>query len=261
MHLVLQKPLTLQGAFSDLAAIYSQANALTTIGGRGERFAFMGLACADLSRCVRKGQTHLYPVAVGQMFAWSDCLLEELFRTGGGRVVAKGMCEKYPAGKCGYCQQMPCVCQEAARDEHVLAVGNREQMDWSLTEWQENLFAVYGAANREGGLPRALNRLFEEVAEVGRLLYLAEGADEDLPTIRENIAREFTDVLAWLFAVCSLMEINLEDAVCHVYGSGCPVCRQAPCECKNFVLRPGSGGLAHRFMQAEEIHQHLIRAA
>jgi len=248
------KPLTLENAYNGFAAIYSRANALTTVGGRAERLAFLLLACADLSRCVRKEQAHLYPIALAQIFAWFNSLAEDLFRQSGGHTIAHGMLEKYPQGLCGYCHRNPCVCAQTRRDEHNPGLGSFVQERWSLEDWQDNLRLIYGQANEAGGVPRALNRLFEEVAEVGRLLHLAEDPNEALDTLTEKMSRELTDVLAWLFALASLLSIDLESAVIRLYDSGCPVCKEVSCECKNFAQRPGSDGIAHRFISAEEIH-------
>jgi NTP pyrophosphatase (non-canonical NTP hydrolase) len=125
--------------------------------------------------------------------------------------------------------------------------------NWTIHEWQTNLHSLYGNANSEGGVPRALNRLFEEVAEIGLILHQADGFNEPLDEVRRKIAREMTDVLAWLFAISSLLDIDVEKALRAVYEQGCPVCRKTACACRNFEKRPHEGSLTHRFMQAEEI--------
>lgn len=237
--------------FSRLRSIYSRANALTT--PREERFDFLLMACGDLSRQYRKGNTTLYPIAVAQTTAWFMSLAESFYVEWGGDILAGAMGEKYPAGHCGYCGKLPCVCNEADRAKHTPAICTMEQRSWSLWKWQSHLDTLYGKANEAGGVPRALNRLFEEVAEVGLLMRQADGFNDPLEELGRKIAREMTDVLAWTFTTSSLLKVDVQDSVRTLYGLGCPVCKHPECMCRSFERRPKTGHMTHRFMSAEEI--------
>lgn len=220
---------------------------------RNERFDFLLMAAGDLSRQYRKGKQELYWIAVAQIYAWFMSLTEAFFVEWGGDKIANAIGQKYPADHCGYCGQLPCVCKEEERPKHKLGHSWLAQRDWSIARWQGNLNTLYGKANAEGGVPRALNRLFEETAEVGLLLHLADGFDDSREELEKKIAREMTDVLAWLFAVATLLGVDVQKSVSALYNNFCPVCHSPVCACKSFERRPQSGTLTHRFMPAEEI--------
>jgi hypothetical protein len=48
---------------------------------------------------------------------------------------------------------------------------------------------------------------------------------------REELAKEFADVLAWLATIANVAGVDLERAVLDKYGSGCPGCGQMVCRC------------------------------
>ncbi|MBM3272457.1 hypothetical protein FJY94_04245 [Candidatus Kaiserbacteria bacterium] len=243
---------TIPGMCAHLSAIYQRANALTT--PRHERFEFLFLACGDIQRRYRKQQAHFYGVAIAQAFAWFISLGEDLFRTDCGHLLALAMAEKYPHAGCGYCHHSPCVCDAIERDDFAgTEARDNTQQEWSLRRWQEHLSELYGEANAKKGVNVALNRLFEEVSEVGLVLQHADGFNESLPRIEEKAALEMTDVLAWIFGVASLLAVDVETEVMRLYRSGCPVCKLMPCGCSHFAAKPKSKGLTHRFMTADEI--------
>lgn len=257
---MLKNPLTIESTFAGFAAIYAENNALTIIGGRSARHQFLTLSVANLMDCLRKEKPDLIKVALAQTTAWFFCVGEGIFRDAGGRILAQGMCQKYPAGKCGYCGQNPCVCREAKREGHIPGETTLEQARWSIKEWQKNLASVYGKTNDERGIDRAVARLYGEVAEVGALCNLTDGVNESIFMIKQKNARELTDVLAWIFAVASVLKVDLAEALLMVYGRGCPVCRHESCQCTAFTMRPSQGGLTHRFMPAEDV-MHCMEVA
>jgi len=233
-------------------AIYAATNALTT--PRHERYAFLCLAGGDLSRCCRKGQKNLYPIALAQAFSWFLCMVDELFRSPGGRVLATAIGEKYPATHCGYCGALPCVCVETSRPENTPVECSPAQLAWSLRDWQKHLESLYGSNNRAVGIDRVINRFLEETMEVGLVIYNVDGFNESLEEVRGRLAREMADILAWIFAVAVVLNADLEQAIIDLYGEGCPVCHTTPCSCRSYEKRPRAGTLTHRFMSAEEIY-------
>ncbi|MCP4082800.1 MAG: nucleotide pyrophosphohydrolase, partial [Planctomycetaceae bacterium] len=61
--------------------------------------------------------------------------------------------------------------------------------------------------------------------EVGELASALRSDD------RENLAEEFADVLAWLFTIANVADIDLSEAVAAKYGTGCPGCQKFQCSC------------------------------
>jgi NTP pyrophosphatase (non-canonical NTP hydrolase) len=249
---------SLSYAFARLQMIYSEGDALYL--SRDKRFDFLLLAVADLQRQHRKERPELYQIAVAQVFAWFASLAETYFPKHSGDNIAIGMAHKYPEEYCGYCGKNPCACDQKNRSEHSHKQYSGAQVEWSINRWQTHLQTLYGEANARGGAPRALNRLFEEVAEVGQLMHLADGFEDSREELQNKVAREMSDVLAWLFATASILNVSVEVAVSTLYNNLCPVCRHPVCACRSFERRPKLGTLAHRFMPAEEIAAALAAA-
>jgi NTP pyrophosphatase (non-canonical NTP hydrolase) len=62
----------------------------------------------------------------------------------------------------------------------------------------------------------------EEVGELSRALR---------ENNKEEMKKEFADVLAWLFSLASLSGIKMEETL-GKYTTGCPVCTEIPCKCE-----------------------------
>jgi len=92
----------------------------------------------------------------------------------------------------------------------------------TLAEWQELIRRTYDAKDRRRGVEGTFVWFMEEVGELASAL--RGGTD------RERAA-EFADVLAWLATLANTVGVDLDQAVREKYGSGCPGCRQMPCEC------------------------------
>lgn len=246
---------SIQRIYALKSSIYGDADMMFL--QRYERFLFLSASCADLARCCRKQQAHLYPIALAQTFSWLLCVVDGFLRDSGGTFLATAMGEKYPMDKCGYCGELPCRCKEEARTAHVPAVCSPAQRAWSMKAWEMHLDHAYGTINRTGGIARALNRLFEEVVEVELVLQHVDGFNEPACEVANKISRELSDVLAWIFAVAIVLEVDLQQAVLDLYEKGCPVCRKPKCACRNFEIRPSTGSLTHRFVTAEDIYLRL----
>lgn len=244
---------SIQRVYALKSDIYSGSDAMFL--QRHERFVFLSSSCADLARCCRKQQPHLYPIALAQTLSWLLSVVDGFLRDSGGTLLATAMGEKYPMDKCGYCGKLPCECREEARAAHTPAACNPLQRVWSMKAWQVHLDHTYGAINRAGGIARALNRLFEEVVEVELVLHHVDGFNEPACEVASKISRELSDVLAWIFAAAVVLEVDLQQAVLDLYEEGCPVCKKPKCACRNFEMRPRTGSLTHRFMTAEDIYE------
>lgn len=74
----------------------------------------------------------------------------------------------------------------------------------NLNELQQLMETLYGAADRERGVPATVAWLAEELGE------LAQAVRKGTP---EQQLHEFGDVLAWLASLANQMDIQLDDAM------------------------------------------------
>ena len=58
-----------------------------------------------------------------------------------------------------------------------------------------------------------------------------ESDGSDLAALKENLAAEFADVLAWLTTIANVVNVDLADAITTKYGAGCPGCHKMVCCC------------------------------
>ena len=73
-----------------------------------------------------------------------------------------------------------------------------------LNELQQLMESLYGAADRERGVPATVAWLAEELGELAQAV--RKGT-------REQQLHEFGDVLAWLASLANQMDIQLDDAM------------------------------------------------
>lgn len=92
----------------------------------------------------------------------------------------------------------------------------------TLTELQNLIREMYSSKDEARGVDGTFMWLMEEVGELAASL--REGT-------KEEQAREFADVLAWLATIANVAGIDLAAAVHEKYGQGCPGCGQMVCAC------------------------------
>ena len=90
-----------------------------------------------------------------------------------------------------------------------------------IVAFQDLMDELYGAADRQRGIPSTVAWLAEEVGELAQAVRKG-GAEQQL--------HELGDVLAWLASLANQLGLRLDDAVAR-YAPGCPRCRAAPCVC------------------------------
>lgn len=95
-------------------------------------------------------------------------------------------------------------------------------MSLTLHRLQELIHESFDAKDRQRGLAGSFMWFLEEVGELAAAL---RGGT------RPEQAAEFADVLAWLATLANTAGVDLEAAVEHKYGHGCPRCHQVPCAC------------------------------
>jgi NTP pyrophosphatase (non-canonical NTP hydrolase) len=90
-----------------------------------------------------------------------------------------------------------------------------------LSDLQRRMAAIYGAQDRERGVPATVAWLTEELGELAQAV--RKGSSEDQ-------LHELGDVLAWLASLAEQLGLSLDDAVAR-YADGCPKCADTPCTC------------------------------
>ncbi|MDR4508266.1 MAG: nucleotide pyrophosphohydrolase [Candidatus Brocadiaceae bacterium] len=90
-----------------------------------------------------------------------------------------------------------------------------------IDTFQKLIEETYSKKDSRRGLSKTFMWFTEEVGELSRAM--RDGTKEELE-------KEFADVLAWLFSLASLSEVKMEEAI-RKYTEGCPVCKEIPCSC------------------------------
>ena len=91
-----------------------------------------------------------------------------------------------------------------------------------IGEFQELIDQMYSDKDRERGTSGTFMWLIEEIGELASAL--AEGTPEEK-------SAEFADVLAWIFTLANVANVDLASALEAKYGSGCPGCGKMICVC------------------------------
>ncbi|MEZ6059087.1 MAG: MazG nucleotide pyrophosphohydrolase domain-containing protein [Planctomycetaceae bacterium] len=92
----------------------------------------------------------------------------------------------------------------------------------TLDELQSLIDRMYSRKDEARGVEGTFMWLMEEIGELSAAL--REGPKEEL-------AKEFADVLAWLATIANVAGVNLTEAMHQKYGNGCPGCGAMVCEC------------------------------
>lgn len=92
----------------------------------------------------------------------------------------------------------------------------------TLDELQEMIARMYSRKDEARGVEGTFMWLMEEIGELAAAL-------RESP--KEEIAKEFADVLAWLATIANVADINLTEAMKIKYGDGCPGCGNMVCAC------------------------------
>jgi len=157
--------------------------------------------------------------------------------------VVKRLSSKYSA-KCAYCGYRPCQCPRENRQEPKFALADESQLLWSLKQWQDHFFSLYGEKNKARGIDFALRRLFSEDSEVMSVWLWASVNGTRLSSLnatdyQDKLTSELCDVFAWICGLANLFELDLQSAVSIQYNKGCRTCTKFPCVCQPFVYIGG----------------------
>jgi NTP pyrophosphatase (non-canonical NTP hydrolase) len=91
----------------------------------------------------------------------------------------------------------------------------------TIEEFQRLIESIYYEKDSARGLEGDFRWFMEEVGELARAMRQGDKA---------QLSEEFADVFAWLSTMASICGVELDKAV-NKYASGCPKCKQTPCEC------------------------------
>lgn len=103
-----------------------------------------------------------------------------------------------------------------------LPSGDPQFNEIAISDFQDLIREMYLEKDLARGVSGTFMWLMEEVGELSSALRSND---------RENLAEEFADVLAWLFTIANVAEIDLTAAVRAKYGTGCPGCEKLQCQC------------------------------
>jgi len=91
-----------------------------------------------------------------------------------------------------------------------------------IREFQEMMKNLYFHRDSDRGVAGTYDWLVDEVEELGEAL---NGTD------REELQKEFADVIAWLASLANITGVDLEKATLAKYNHRCPKCGCSPCAC------------------------------
>ncbi len=91
-----------------------------------------------------------------------------------------------------------------------------------IRDFQNLINKRYSDKDRKRGSAGTFMWMVEEIGELASAI--AEGT-------QQNKEEEFADVLAWLFSLANVENVDLTAALETKYGSGCPGCGKMACSC------------------------------
>jgi diguanylate cyclase (GGDEF)-like protein len=206
-------------------------------------------ACGKL--LVKKGDAEAALEFLPKMFGWAVALFLKV--TGSAGDLEQALLIKYPRA-CSYCLGNPCECWSREKSEiddvRVRDLRYREapKQDRSLNGFQMMFRSVYGASwGLDGDIPGTpadhirtiYTRMVEELAETAEAIRFHH-------LYPSNFNNEFSDYLAWWFALVTNMHrlipdriepILAEDIVWPAYPGFCVSCGLIPCDCRPGPVR------------------------
>ncbi|MHA1868113.1 MAG: MazG nucleotide pyrophosphohydrolase domain-containing protein [Candidatus Heimdallarchaeaceae archaeon] len=92
-----------------------------------------------------------------------------------------------------------------------------------INEFQQLMKDIYLKRDQKQGLNKTFIHLIEEIGELAECLNSKN---------KEIIKNEIADIVAWIFSIANLLEIDMEAALLNKYPMQCPRCKNNPCICK-----------------------------
>jgi NTP pyrophosphatase (non-canonical NTP hydrolase) len=92
-----------------------------------------------------------------------------------------------------------------------------------IREFQEMMRRLYFHRDSERGVAGTYDWFVDEIKELGDALNATD---------KEELQKEFADVIAWLASLANITGVDLERAAVGKYNYKCPKCGCSPCECE-----------------------------
>lgn len=199
-----------------------------------DRVDHLALGGGELLKSVHVGDTKILPSVSAKITLRIFTVLQGLDAMNG---LVQTLMEKFPESGCSYCGGKPCRCAVDRPQAKASVLPSESQRQWSVSEWQKHLKAVYGNSNKDkGGLLWAASRLSSEIKEVleARMRMDRETSPELIEKYKRETISELADSFAWVCAVCNELNANLDSEFVTRYGKGCQHCGKYPCACGPF---------------------------
>lgn len=97
-----------------------------------------------------------------------------------------------------------------------------------INEFQNLIKEIYFEKDSKRGADKTFIWLIEEVGELAEQLNKGKS--------KEELEEEFADVLAWIFSLANLENIDLEKAITKKYPGKCIKCGKIPCLCASTLI-------------------------
>ena len=91
-----------------------------------------------------------------------------------------------------------------------------------IKEAQRMMKELYYERDKRRGIERTFMWMVEEVGELSEAIM---SGDE------EKISEEFADLIAWMFSLANVLQVDVEEVFLSKYDWKCPKCRENPCVC------------------------------
>ncbi|MEO0145064.1 MAG: MazG nucleotide pyrophosphohydrolase domain-containing protein [candidate division WOR-3 bacterium] len=99
-----------------------------------------------------------------------------------------------------------------------------------IRDFQEIIRKTYYQRDKERGIKSVFIWTVEELGELAKAINRKGKKDIEL---------EISDVIAWIFSLANLLNIDIEEVLKRYYN-GCPKCKKMPCECEKEVNFEGA---------------------
>lgn len=184
---------------------------------------------ARLLEVARKDYRDLFPLYLADIFSWYNAVANRL-----NLDVQEVMWQKYP-GICSYClRSRDCVCgiehppEPSAKTKrlHSLRLDRETREPQTLKDHQLLHASLYSWQHKRELPILIASHIVEEAGELSESLRHAD---------MNSAAEEMADVLSWIFALATRLDLNLSEIMWEIYPYICRKCEQKRCACEEMI--------------------------
>lgn len=178
---------------------------------------------------VRKDLRKYISIRLAHIYSWTNAVTNRLEID-----LQEALWNKFP-GVCSYClRDKDCICglehPEFSEEQktNFLRRKRREHDNepHSISEHQAFHKLLYGKQNERILLIQTVAHIAEEAGEVSEQYRLGS---------KETTAVELADVVSWIFATFTRLEVDAEETIWNTYPYECVTCHQDRCQCKKKI--------------------------